>query len=133
MNQYVTDGLRVKLAEIQATIRATNQRLKVLEAERLTINRALRLFEPEDAPKSAAALGYPAGAFSRVILDTLRQASEPLSARQIAEKLTESAERPLDKREFGGLLARVREAMPRLSDRLDGELRERTTYWRVKA
>jgi hypothetical protein len=38
MNQYVTDGLRVKLAEIQATIRATNQRLRVLEAARLTIN-----------------------------------------------------------------------------------------------
>ena len=55
-----------------------------------------------------------------------------ISARQIAEKLSEQNERPLDKWEFSGLLGRVREAVPRLSDKLDGELRDRTTYWRMK-
>jgi hypothetical protein len=52
-------------------------------------------------------------------------------ARDIAEAPT--AGKTLDKREFDALLARVRNGLTRLSDRLDRELRDRTTYRRVKS
>ena len=52
--------------------------------------------------------------------------------REIAETLALQAVRHLDKREFGLVVAKVRNAMPRLSDRLEGELREGTKYWQVK-
>jgi hypothetical protein len=55
----------------------------------------------------------------------------PVSARDIAEALTVG--QTLGKQEFDGLLARVRNGLTWLPDRLEGELRDRTTYWRVKA
>ena len=127
MNQYATDGLRTKLAEIQTAIRANRVRLKTLMADRATLHAALRLFETEDAPERVS-LG--SGALSRSILDTIRQAEAPVCARDIAEAMT--AGQTLGKPEFNALLARVRNELMRLSDQLDGEQRERTTYWRVK-
>jgi hypothetical protein len=125
----VIDGLRSRLAEIQATIRATEQRLRVLAHDKATIAGALRLFENEVNPDRVS-LGIQSGAFARTILDTLRQAGEPLSARGIAEALTVG--KTLERVEFNMLIARVRNALPRLSDRLEGERRERTTFWRPK-
>jgi hypothetical protein len=126
-NQYATDGLRVKLAEIQTTIRANRVRLKSLMADRGTLLAALRLFEDQDKPESVS-LG--SGALSRAILDTIRQAGRPVCARDIAEAMTAGG--TPDKREFDALLARVRNGLMRLSDKLDGEVRDRTTYWKVK-
>ena len=54
-----------------------------------------------------------------------------MCARDIAEAMT--AGQALGKAEFGALLASVRNGLTRLSDQLEGEQRERTTYWRVKA
>ena len=127
-NAYVIDGLKVKLAEIASAIRAMEHRLKGLANDKATIARALRLFE--DTGTEAPALGIPRGSFNRTILDTLRTAGEALSARQIAERMAGS--KALDKRQAGLLVAQVRNALPRLSDRLEGELRDRTTFWRVK-
>ena len=129
--QYVTDGLRVKLAEIQAAIRTTEHRLKGLASDKATVTRALRLFEAEDAP-SPVSLGFPSGAFSRTILDTIREADRPVCARDIAERLAAKTGRTMEQPKRSQLLARVRNAMSRLSDKLDGELRDRTTYWRVR-
>jgi hypothetical protein len=129
-NQYALDGLRAKLAEINAASRAAQHQMRSLAADKETITRALAIMgaEPGDG---AVSLGIAAGAFSRTILETLRGAEEPLCVREIAAALAPRAGRPLDKRETGLLVARVRNAMPRLADRLDGELRGRTTYWRV--
>lgn len=55
-----------------------------------------------------------------------------MCVREIADVLAQRAGRPLDKRGLGQVVARVRNAMPRLSDKLDGELRGRTTYWLIK-
>lgn len=128
MNQYATDGLRVKLAEINAAIRDTEHRLKKLGGDRATIQAALRLFE--DTGAETPQLGIPRGSFNRTILETLRDADVPLSVRQIAERM--AGEKALDKRQMGLLVAQMRNAMSRLSDRLEGEQRERTMYWRVK-
>ena len=127
MNTYATDGLRTKLAEIQSAIRGNRARLKGLETDRGTILAALRLFETEDAPERVS-LG--SGALSRSILEAIRQADQPVCAREITEAL--AAGQTLGKPEFNALLARVRNELMRLSDQLDREQRERTTYWRVK-
>jgi hypothetical protein len=52
--------------------------------------------------------------------------------REIADVLAKRSDRPLDKRERNLVVARVRNVMPRLSDQLEGKLRDRTMYWRVK-
>jgi hypothetical protein len=53
-----------------------------------------------------------------------------MCARDIAEALTTG--QTLTKPEFSALLARVWNGLTRLSDWLEGEQRERTTYWRVR-
>lgn len=130
----MADGLRLKLAEIQTAVRATEHRLKMLTADRATVTKALRLFEVQDPREiGAISIGVPSGAFARMILDVIRQAGDSLSARQITEALAVRSAKPLDPRQFDTLLARVRNALLRLSEQLDGELRDRTTFWRVKS
>jgi hypothetical protein len=89
-DQIVTDGLRVKLAEIATAIRTTEQRLRKLTADKATIAGALRLFDLEPTTP-ATTLGIKPGTFTRTILETLRDSPEPLSARQLAERLAERA------------------------------------------
>jgi hypothetical protein len=65
----------------------------------------------------------------RTILDKMRDASTPIRPREIAEKLATRAGRPPDKRETGGPpLAKVRNAMPQLSDKLHGDPRARCGF-----
>ena len=130
-NQLVIEGLRVKLAEIQAAIRTGEQGLKAQANDKDTITRALAIMG-SDTIEGAVSLGIASGAFTRTILEVIRDADRAMCVREIAETLAVRAGRPLDKREFGLVVARVRNAMPRLSDRLDGELRNRTVYWQLK-
>jgi hypothetical protein len=85
-----------------------------------------------DPAQEGVTLGIQSGAFTRTILEVIRDAGQPLYVREIAEVLAKRAGRPLDKREFGLVMARVRNAMPRLGDQLDGELRGRATYWAIQ-
>ena len=101
---------------------------KTLLADRGTLLAAPRPFEKQDRPEVSA---FGSGELSRAILATIRKAGVPVSAPDIAKAM--AAGRTLDKREFDGLLARVRNGSTRLSDRLEGEFRDRTTYWRVRA
>jgi hypothetical protein len=130
-NQLVIEGLRVKLAEIQAAIRMGEQRLVTLAAEKDIIIRALAIMGADTA-EGAVSLGIASGAFTRTILEVIRDADRALCVREIAEVLAQRAGRPLDKREVNLVVARVRNAMPRLSERLTGELQGRTTFWRIK-
>ena len=131
MNQYAIDGLKVKLAEIATAIRETEKRLKVLGEHKTIITQALRLMG-EETGEGPVSLGIASGAFTRTILDVLRQADRPMCVRDIADVLVQRAGKTLDRREFNLVVARVRNAMPRLSDQLEGELRDRTTFWRVR-
>lgn len=114
-----------------AARRVCEQRMLDLARDRDTITRALVILG-QSTNEGAVSLGIQSGAFARTILDILREASEPMGIRDIAEALAKRSERPLDKREFGLVVARVRNAVPRISDQLDGELRGRATYWRVR-
>lgn len=87
-----------------------------------------------DTSEGAVSLGIASGEFSRTILEALRDASEPLGVRGIADALIARAGKTLDRRETNLVVAPgCGTAMPRLSDRLEGELWERTTFWSVKA
>jgi hypothetical protein len=123
------DGLRVKLAEINAAIRDMGNKLKPLGHDKGTILAAPRRFDDTAAPTPS--LGIPRGSFNCTILEALRGAGEPLNVRQVAERL--KGEKAMQKSELDRLVARVRNLLPRSSDQLEGELRDRATYRRVKA
>ena len=78
------------------------------------------------------AVPYGQQKLTRTILEVLRNSAQPMTVRDIADVLITRAGRTLDRRETNLVVARARNAMPRLSDRLEGELRERTTFWRVR-
>ena len=68
--------------------------------------------------------------FTPAILDTIRYSGAALPARRIADAL--AGGRMPDKSQFNLPIARVRRALPRLSRQLDGALRGRTAFRRVK-
>jgi hypothetical protein len=72
-NQLVIEGLRVKLAEIQAAIRMGERRLKALASDKDTISRALAIMG-SDTGEGAVSLGIASGTFTRTILELIRDA-----------------------------------------------------------
>ena len=64
-------------------------------------------------------LAIASRAFTRTILEVLKDSDQPMTVRDIADVLVTRAERPLDRREVNLVGA---ERVPRLSDRLTGEL-----------
>jgi hypothetical protein len=56
-----------------------------------------------------------------------------MTVREIALALVRRGGKELNGSALALVVARVRNAMPRLGDQLDGELRGRTTFWRVKS
>ena len=131
-NQLIVEGLRVKLNEISNAIRQCEQRIKTLTADKATIRAALK-FMGSESNEGSVALGIQNGVFSRTILDVLRDASEPMTVRDIAAALMKRSGKDPDGHEFGLVVARVRNAVPGMSEHLDGTLQGRTTYWTIKA
>ena len=130
-NQLVIEGLRVKLNEISNAIQAAEQRIAHLTADKATIHAALKIMG-SDSNEGAVSLGIQRGAFSRTILDVLRESGEFMMVREIARALVKRGGKDLAGPAFNQVVARVRNAVPRMSEHLDGELRKRTTYWKVK-
>jgi hypothetical protein len=130
-NQVAIDGLRVKLNEISNAIRGREQQIARLMADKATIHAALKVMG-SDSNEGAVALGIQRGAFSRTILEVLREADEPMGIRDIAAALMKRSGKDLDGHAFDLVVARVRNAVPRMSEHLDGEARGRATYWTIK-
>lgn len=130
-NQLVIEGLRVKLNEISNAIRSCEQRIAHLTADKATIHAALKVMG-SDSNEGAVSLGIQRGAFSRTVLEVLREAPEPMGVRQIAEAMTRRSGKTLDGKALGLVVARVRNALPRMGELLEGEIRGRATFWRIK-
>ena len=62
----------------------------------------------------------------------LRDAPEPLTVREIALGLARKGGKDLDGPALALVVARVRNAVPRMSEQLEGELRGLATYGRVR-
>lgn len=129
-NQLAIEGLRVKLNEISNALRACEQRIAQLTTDKATIHAALKVMG-SDSNEGAVSLGIQRGAFSRTILEVLRDAPEPLTVREIALGLARRGGKDLDGPALALVVARVRNAMPRMSERLKGTLQGRTTFWEV--
>src|SRR5436309_495469 len=106
-NQYAIHGLKVRLAEISAAFGQREKRLKTLGEHRTIITQALALMG-ENPAEGAVSLGIASGAFTRTILEVLRDSDQPLGVRGIADVLIKRAGRPLDRRETNLVVARVR-------------------------
>jgi hypothetical protein len=86
-----------KRAELAGELIAAEKRIAQIHLDLAAVDGALRVFDPTTVPvkikprrpMSAPLTPLPHGHASRVILTILREATEPLSARQIAEALAE--------------------------------------------
>ena len=82
--------------------------------------------------RGEAVFGIQRGAFSRTVLGVLREAEEPMTVRDIAAVLMRRGGKDLDGPAVALVVARVRNAVPRMSEQLEGELQGRTTLWKIK-
>jgi hypothetical protein len=91
---HVISALRDKRAELDGELRQTEKRIIQLRADLENIDGALRVFDPSLAPrtirpklKRRPPTHFPRGQFSRTVLDTLRRAEAPMTARDIATQI----------------------------------------------
>src|SRR5580658_7137196 len=90
-NDLVIAGLKRKRAELDGELRLAERRVAQLHGDLTALDTTLRLFDPNMRPetikprlKRGRPASIPSGSFSRAVLDVLRQASGPLTAREIA-------------------------------------------------
>ena len=137
----VLSALIKKRAEIDGDLRQTAKRRADLRADRDTIDAAIRVFDPSRVPHQIKPhLRRPKprlfrhGECSRAILGMLRTASEPMTVRQIADKLVDDYH--LDVAQPGdreALTARVRGVLSRHAGKaLVREQRGADVVWGVR-
>ena len=97
-NVYVLNGLKAKRAELDGEVRAAEKRIVQLRADLGAIDHTIRIFDPAAMPGTikpkaprAPSVGFERGDFSRAVLDALREAQEPLTARDIASRIIRGA------------------------------------------
>jgi len=117
----VISVLMKKRAEIDGDLRQTAKRLADLRADRDTIDAAIRVFDPSRVPhqikphlRRLKPRLFRHGECTRAIMGMLRTAGEPMTVRQIADKLVDDYH--LDIAQAGereALTARVRGVLSR--------------------
>lgn len=90
----VISSLKAKRAELDGELMQAEKRAIQLRADLETIDRALKVFDPDIELKGirpvvrrAAPRFFAHGQFARAALDTLRRAEKPLTYREIAERI----------------------------------------------
>ena len=98
-NVIVLSGLTRKRAETAGEIVRMNREVERLERDLACLDRTIRIFDPSAAPDTIRPVTkrrYPEerkfghGEFTRSILTILRESPEPLSAKEIAMRLSEA-------------------------------------------
>lgn len=94
MTDYVLTGLVKRRAELTGQIEATHESLKVMLAALEALDATIMQFDPNHRVEAIRAKAFrpPSdwsnrGQMTRIVLSILRQAAEPLSARDIAVEL----------------------------------------------
>src|SRR5258705_914714 len=102
MNEFVVSGLVKRRAALAGEIEATHETLRKMVADLENLDATIVQFDPNFKVETIKPKGFrpPSdwsnrGQMSRIILSILRQASEPLTSRDIALQLL--VERALDK------------------------------------
>lgn len=94
MTDYMVEGLAKKRAEIAGEIERTHERLRSLAADLEHVDATLRIIAPEMAVEAIKPKVFrpPAdwskrGEMTRVVLSILRTARQPMTTREIGERM----------------------------------------------
>lgn len=140
-NEHVISGLMRKRAELAGELIAIEARAEKLRADLAALDGAIRVFDPSAVPTSIKPKRFqtpttplPHGHPSRMMMDILRTAPEPMTARQIADELARRCGlTDLSPAKHKTLMTKVRNMLARQNGRtVIGEQRGDTTYWRTK-
>jgi hypothetical protein len=135
---HVISALRAKRAELSGELIAAEKRILQLREDISSLDRTIRVFDPTAEPhtirpilrRKKPAL-IPRGQCSRAVLEMLRHADEPMTAREIATQL--AARYQIDASNMDAmkaLIAKVRNILARQKG-LGSELRGDTKEWMV--
>lgn len=125
-NENVISGLIRKHAEIEGEIMSLNKKLRALSEQKAAIALSLKTFDPNYThrllppirPKSKSRI-FPHGTFARGVLEVMRDASCPLTVREITHRLLAKYGIELsDTADVNFILEKVRKDLHRRKGRL---------------
>src|SRR6202789_3372797 len=95
---HVIGALRNKRAELAGMLRQLEQQLVQQRANLAHVDATMRLFDPDIRPKQPRARNawFRQGECLRLIYDELREASQPVTTRQLAEQIMRVKAIPAD-------------------------------------
>jgi hypothetical protein len=137
---HVISALKAKRAELSGELIAAEKRILQLRDDIASLDRTIRVFDPTAEPHTIRPILrrkkptlIPRGQCSRAVLDMLRQAAAPMTAREIAAQL--AARYQIDASNMDAmkaLIAKVRNTLARQKG-LVNEMRGAGKAWRVGA
>jgi hypothetical protein len=117
---HVISALVAKRGELSGELIAAEKRIVQIRADLASIDGVIRVFDPSIASannrpivKRKTPLSLPQGQGARLILDMLRRAGEPLSPRQIAERVASERALSVDGKAMERLTQRIRNTLAR--------------------
>jgi hypothetical protein len=135
---HVISALRNKRAELSGELIAAERRIVQLRADIASLDGAIRVFDPAAAPDKIRPVlrrkkptPIPRGQCSRAVLDMLRHADQPMTAREIADHL--AARYQMDASDavvMKALIGKVRNTLARQKG-LVSEARADAKAWKV--
>jgi hypothetical protein len=136
---HVISALRSKRAELSGELIAAENRIVQLRADIGSLDGAIRVFDPTAEPDKIRPILrrkrptlIPRGQCSRAILDMLRAADGPMTAREIAAQLAARYQMDASNLEaMNALVAKVRNTLARQKG-LASEARGDAKAWRVE-
>jgi hypothetical protein len=137
---HVISALKVKRADLSGELIAAERRILQLRADISSLDGAIRIFDPIAEPHTIRPILrrkkptlIPRGQCSRAVLDMLRHADSPMTAREITVQL--AARYQIDATDTGAmnaLASKVRNTLARQKG-LASEMRGDAKAWRVEA
>jgi hypothetical protein len=137
---HVISALREKRAELAGELIAAERRILQLRDDISSLDRTIRVFDPTAEPHTIRPILrrkkptlIPRGQCSRAILDMLRRADRPMTAREIAAQLAAHYQMDATNMDvMNPLVAKVRNTLARQKG-LASEMRSDAKAWRVEA
>jgi hypothetical protein len=137
---HVISALKAKRAELSGELIAAEKRIVELRADINSLDRTIRVFDPTSEPHTIRPILrrkkptlIPRGQCSRAILDMLRLAEVPMTAREIAAQLAARYQMDASNMDaMNALVAKVRNTLARQKG-LASEMRSDAKAWWVKS
>jgi hypothetical protein len=136
---HVISALRNKRAELSGELIAAEKRILQLREDISSLDRTIRVFDPTAEPHAIRPILrrkkstlIPRGQCSRAVLDMLRHAAAPMTAREITAQLAARYQMDANDRDaMKALVAKVRNTLARQKV-LASEVRGDAKAWWVK-